>query len=130
MRIKRAIVLAAMLAFVLLTVTLSIMAMPSGSEEPVIASQGGSQPVPAAPSLAEGAGSPSQAESAPSGVPALVLWIGAVVSGSGVVVTFAVLRVEVTKEKAAIRAKKNRADYYKDLKKYNAQLKGPPRDNT
>ncbi|MBI2077777.1 MAG: hypothetical protein HYT80_05310 [Euryarchaeota archaeon] len=60
----------------------------------------------------------------------LFLWIGAIVSSVVFLVSATLFRLEVRKEKDSLRAKKQRADYYKELRKYNAQLKGPPKDNT
>lgn len=130
MRVKRAAVLAAMLLFLALTVSLTIFALSGGEEAPVLASQNGAAPLAPAPALGSDAGAASRRESGAEGVPAIVLWVGAVVSSTGVAVSFLVFRSEVRKEKAAIKARKNRSDYYKDLRKYNAQLKGPPQDNT
>jgi len=113
-----------------LTVSLVVWALPSGEDAPVIASQNGPGKVPAAPALGSEAGAATRIDGDPEGIPAMIIWIGAVVSASGVTVSFVVFRTEVSKEKAAIKARKNRADYHKDLRKYNAQLKGPPRDNT
>ena len=127
---KRAAVLFAMMLFLALTVSLTVAGLAGGDDAPVIASQAGSGPVAGAPSLESEPGAASRTEGAAEGIPVLFVWIGAVVSSSGVVVSFVVFRSEVRKEKAAIKARKNRADYYKDLRKYNAQLKGPPRDNT
>lgn len=129
MRAKRAVVLLAILAFSVLTVSLSVLALPSGEDAPPFADRGQSQPVPGAPALEERAGAASQHEGSADEV-SLFLWGGAVVSASGVLVSFLVFRVEVRKEKASLRVRKQRAEYYKDLRKYNAQLKGPPRDNT
>lgn len=130
MRVKRAAVLFAMMLFLALTVSLTLAGLSGSDEAPVLASQSGSAAVPSAPSLGSEAGAASRHEGAADGIPVMFVWVGALASSSGVVVSFVVFRSEVRKEKAAIKARKNRADYYKDLRKYNAQLKGPPRDNT
>ncbi len=119
-----------MFVFTALTVSFAVMALPGGEEAPIVASQNGAAQGPAAPALGSDAGAASRLEGDADGIPVMFLWGGAIVSASGVTVSFLVFRGEVSKEKAAIKARKNRAEYYKDLRKYNAQLKGPPRDNT
>jgi hypothetical protein len=130
MRAKRAVVLAAMVGFLAFAVTFSMWALPSSEPEAATPSQGGQPGLPSAPRLEEGAGAASRRDEGPSGGMVIVLWAGAAVASTGVVVSFLVFRVEVRKEKRLLRARRNRAAYYLDQRKYDAQMRGPPRNNT
>lgn len=59
-----------------------------------------------------------------------LIWSGAIASGTVFLVSVVLFRVEVRKQKDVLRARRQREEYYRDLRKYNAQLKGPPRKNT
>ena len=83
-----------------------------------------------APTLDRDVGTAADERVEDTSLTGLFLWIGASVSGAVFLVSASLFRVEVRKEKDQLRAKRHRADYHKELRKYNAQLKGPPRHNT
>src|SRR5688500_7046284 len=123
MRAKRAVIMATLVGCLALTAFMVALALPSGQEAAFEAQPHGGNALPSAPQLGQGAGTASEQDPDEGGTPAFFIWIGAVVGASGVTVSFLVFRVEVRKEKDMLRAKKQRAQYYKDLKRYNAQLK-------
>lgn len=113
-----------------LTAYLVSLGLPSGSDaEPAAARQGGSSLAPA-PQLERDSGTDGTVEEGPSGFGLVLVWFGAMAAGSGTVVAFIVFRVEVRREKDARRAARHREEYRKDMRRYNAQMRGPRGDNT
>lgn len=57
-------------------------------------------------------------------------WGWAAGSSFALVASFILLRVEIRREKDAQRARRSREEYTRELRRYNAQLRGHPRQNT
>lgn len=64
------------------------------------------------------------------GEPWFLSWGWSAGAALALVASFVLMRAEIREEKDTQRAKRNREAYTKELRRYNAQLRGPPRQNT
>ena len=130
MRAKRGALLFVLASSLLLFALFGVLGIPHSEPNTLAASPHGGAGLPSAPQLAGDAGSASSREGGPSDPATKVFWTAAALCAAVFFSCMVAFRGEVRKEKESIRARKQRMDYHKDLKRYNAQLRGPPRDNT
>lgn len=132
MRVKRSLVVASLLVSLCAMGWLSYAAFfHESSAGPEAGDRAAGQGVPDPASLADPKARSGVEAQDEGGSPADLLFAGgAAVSGIVLVASMVLFRVEVRNEKSAQKAREDRSEYYRDLRQYNRQLKGPPRSNT
>lgn len=92
----------------------------------------GPQPRPVNPASLSGrdAETSNQVETRSGSITHYFVWAGALLAFTVLCVSLVLFRSEVRSEKAAGRARRQRLEYYRDLRRYKEQMQGPPHDNT
>lgn len=132
MRVKRGLVVSSLFASLAALGAIAFLAFFTGGDDAVLADdRSGGAPIADPTSLADPkARSGAEVQDA-GGSPVDLLYAGgASVSGLVLLASLLLFRVEVRAEKAAQKVRADRNQYYRDLRSYNRQLKGPPRANT
>jgi hypothetical protein len=111
-------------------VWLGALALDGGNGGEVVGSAPHGQNAVGAPKLNEDPKAEYSAHPNSGAIGSFLYVIGSLVSGVLFLASVILFRVEVRQAKGANRRRQDRLDYYKDLKEYKVQLRGPPRDNT
>jgi hypothetical protein len=82
------------------------------------------------PALANDPETHNDVETRSGSITGYVVSVGALLAFAVFIVSMLLFRVEVRAEKAAGRARRQRLEYHKDLRRYREQLDAPRRDNT